>query len=212
MLVQIIGWLLHHANAAPPPYQREAFYQLKDRLLHRYGRRTGRDVQHIVKPCWNGPCWRCGHTGIYHQFWVLLERWTLGGWTFHRPIQRFLRSPSEDTGQDLPVTIEGTIRHDNPGPLATECALWLALRFDRALFRRLFFGSLVLRWTGWPLACLQQLFHRVRLAWTRYGPRRCHGCGHVFLPGHRPRDPHRCQPCESVYRLRVAELAEEIPF
>jgi hypothetical protein len=59
---------------------------------------------------------------------VVLERWQLGRFTFHRPVQRL-------SATSRPVTIEGYIRHESPGPIAAESALWLALLFDRALFR-----------------------------------------------------------------------------
>jgi hypothetical protein len=205
MLARLLGWLLHNANASPPSSHRDAFYALKDRLLRRYGSRTGADIQHIRRPCWDGPCDRCSHTGIWSEFWVHLERWQLGAYPFHRPHRRTSTPPF------VPVTITGSIRHADPGPLASECALWLALCFDRPLFLQLLTGSMVIRWTAWPLTLLQQAGYRLRRTWRRHGLRRCDDCGRLFLRLLQT-TATRCAPCAHVSTVRVQTLGDDLPF
>ena len=49
MLYQrILAKLLHYANA-DPPIDRDRFYAVKDRLLSRYGRFEGHELQEIKK-------------------------------------------------------------------------------------------------------------------------------------------------------------------
>lgn len=146
MLQRLLGWLLHRANARPPEYVRETFYRLKSRLLVRYGRYIGDDVQDLSQECW-GPdrrsyvcpgngCPKCGGTGVYRERFVVLERWRLGRYTFHRPVER--RLPKM-----VPVrVIKGIIRHgDVPYDQAVDALLWLALVYDRELFRRVLRGT-----------------------------------------------------------------------
>lgn len=204
MLIHLIAWLLHRANARPPLTYRSEFYALKDRLLHRYGRRVGDDLQHIVKRCWNGPCWRCDDTGIYDQFWVRLERWQLGGRLFHRPLER------QRLAVPGPATITGFIRHQDYGALSAECALWLGLLFDRGLFWRVLASSCQSGLTWLPLVTLQQLVSRVRRHLREWSPRRCDDCGRLFLPIGRRRHAYVCRRCAHVCAARHA--LEEIPF
>lgn len=132
------------------------FYGIKDRVLKRFGRRVAWDRQHIVKECWsctngrfcgydNGyawvpmpeqPCSRCGGTGVYDEFWVLLEVWHLGGYEFHRPVQQirkgefFTVPPNGRTSIwiDFRKKIEGRIRH-SPHPCANRAFWVLAVIF-----------------------------------------------------------------------------------
>src|SRR2546430_712949 len=97
---RILALLLHYANANPP-WNRTEFYSLKNRLLIRYAKFRGYDLQIIKKECW-GPldpdgdygdhtgcqgrfCPHCGGTGIFDVRWVRLERWQWGRYLFHRP-------------------------------------------------------------------------------------------------------------------------------
>lgn len=103
--------VLKHANASPPPHGRDEFYRLKEAILNRYGERDGEDVQEIRHDCWGadydrcGPtCRKCGGTGIWHRFYVELERWKMGGQVFHKPLNRLAFCAK-------PVTIQGKIRH-----------------------------------------------------------------------------------------------------
>ncbi len=206
LLVPLVAWLLHHANAHPPMHQRERFYHLKDRLLKRYGRRTGTDLQHIVKACWDGPCPRCHHTGVWEESYITLERWQLGRYPFHRPLER-LAAPRG------PVTIEGYISH--PGHslrTSRECALWLALLFDRTLLWRLLTHTVSLGWTLAPLLALKQAGWAMARAWHRVGLRRCHECHGLFLALGRPAWSLRCPACEQKHALALTANADDLPF
>lgn len=206
MIIALVAWLLHRANASPPVNDREQFYALKDQILRRYGQQVGEDLQHIVKPCWTGPCARCGLTGIWDEFYVRLERWQLGRSVFHRPIQRL-------SATFRPVTIEGTIRHPAYGALATECALWLALVFDRPLFWRiLLHRPWSSGWSPYPLVLVEEILHALRGLWTRHGMRRCGACGRRFLGLGRPWAATRCRRCEHVWAVTQQRLADDIPF
>jgi hypothetical protein len=202
-----LGWLLHHATAGPPLTQRERFYTLKGRLLRTSGRLIGDDWQHMVKACWDGPCSRCSGTGSSDEFWVALERWALGRFVFHRPISRTHTAPT------VPVTIEGDLRHADPGPVATECALWLAFAFDRTLCWAILLGPGDPTWSWWPLGMVQQLSAWARRAWHRDGPRRCEDCGRPFLRvgrDARPWTAWRCCSCDHIRGL--ADVPEDLPF
>jgi hypothetical protein len=153
MLIRVLTWLLVRANAKPPHSHREPFYQLKDRLLHRFGRLIGTEWQHIRKTCWScddgvrddgDSCWKCGGTGIYQQTWVLLQRWEIGGAIFHRPVRR---TPLDPHGV---VTIHGYITHPEYRADTTEALLWLALLFDRRLFWGVLRGGYLLDWSWHP--------------------------------------------------------------
>ncbi|WP_022667902.1 hypothetical protein [Desulfospira joergensenii] len=132
----LLSKILHAANSdVTRPFW---FYGIKDRILKRFGRRIAWDQQHIVKKCWscvngkfsgfdNGydwvpmpeqPCYRCCGTGIYDEFWVLLEVWHLGAHEFHRPVQRirkgeYFTAPNGWTSIwcDFRKKIEGKITH-----------------------------------------------------------------------------------------------------
>ena len=144
---RLLGWLLHLANGHPPTNHTAAFYRLKERLL--VGRQNGFDVQRLGARCWGwywaggcvgAKCAKCGGTGFYWQRWVILERYELGGYTFHRPGRVFSHPPY---GVGLPEgvnLIEGYIRHEDVDwNSSREAALWLALIFDLGLFVRLLF-------------------------------------------------------------------------
>lgn len=196
---EILGALLQSANSHPPVLAKGDFYRLKDRILRRYGELVRHDLQHIKKPCWgcngtgtftgcdNGwswvecpptPCLRCGATGVYSEFWTVLEVWRLGGRHFHRPLFRthneqdprlvhFASGLLFDDGR----RIEGYIEH-KPHRHAAEAAYILALLFDRPLFWRLW-GSCghrrkhtPLAWTGSVAFWFRYKIRSVRSAWV----------------------------------------------
>jgi hypothetical protein len=175
-----LGLLLHLANAHPPSGRRSEFYALKDRLLRRYGALIDYDVQHIVDKCWGDSdrlgcegkwCGRCGGTGIWRDRWIVLERWELGSWIFHRPTN-LLRAPNA-----LPRVIEGRIEHRDVHPrTAGEATLWLALLFDRPLFWRLLTTSRFCGWQWRPMLALQSVTMQV----THKFRRRSCWCGRRF--------------------------------
>ena len=56
----MIGRLLHIANSYPEAVDKKRFYAMKDRILRRYGRRDGFDIQHVA----GKKCWSCDGTGV----------------------------------------------------------------------------------------------------------------------------------------------------
>lgn len=132
--------VLRHANSDPPfiQPQRESFYALKQAILEAFGTRDGEDVQHIVDKCYrctdgiytgryyDDPddgvtCWKCGGTGKFREYCVVLDRWILAKHVFHRPARRVV-------GSLVPCTIEGRIRHRR-SKMAKAAQLVLALIF-----------------------------------------------------------------------------------
>ncbi len=151
MLNRLLGWLLHNANSAPPWYGRKEFYEMKSRLLLRYGTPRYSELQHFQpKECWHctrphrwycdecdefGKCCRCSGTRIYlPEIWVKLIVYELGKYTFHYPVAKLYELPEGRTAK-----YEGKIIHDlKPYLLPDECRLWLELAFNtRYFFRRL---------------------------------------------------------------------------
>jgi hypothetical protein len=192
---RLVARLLWLANGDPPMTGRADFYAMKARLLARYGRVVGRDVQEVVKTCYGCDgsgiypysgcdcdstscrwcsCRRCGGTGVYDRFWCVLTRHEFGGHVFHTPGERTWRKPAE------PVTIHGRIQHTYRGRAADEAALWLALMYDRRLFGRLMTS-------GWPcgptwrypLCTLRKLTGRLAMQLSRLRRHRCH-CGRTY--------------------------------
>ncbi len=136
-----------------------------------------------------------------------LERWQLGRHTFHRP-QRTLSATPRLT------TIEGRIRHAGHSlRMSRECALWLALLFDRALFRRLIMHSVSLGWTAWPLLALKQAGWALTRGWRSYAVRRCTQCTHLFLALRQPFWALRCPTCDAAAHARaLAATGDDLPF
>lgn len=100
--LKILAWLLYNANTNPGFIYKKSFYNIKDQILKKYGELIGHDIQHIKKPCfacdstgifkchWKLPetCWRCGGSGVYEEFFVLLSVYRLGKYEFHLPRER----------------------------------------------------------------------------------------------------------------------------
>lgn len=217
---RIIARLLWMANTRPPAVHRREFYDLKDRLLHRYAIAVGEDIQRIRKVCWdcdgsgvvNGrwiseaaayslaECDRCDGTGIYNTIYVALKRWDFAGYVFHQPQCRLYKLRPGDQ-----VAIEGYVQHANlKGHRAKEAQLWLALLCDRRLFwRMLTRGGCALGWYGLPMCNVQRAVYVMRdvRLWWRWRPRRCQMCGCRLWPWRR----YGCDFCSP-------ECYESIPF
>jgi hypothetical protein len=209
---RILSYLLWLANSKPPMTNRDGFYAMKSRLLRRYGTRDGTDLQEIPgKPCFNcngtgltlggyraWTCRKCDGTGDYRAgFWCQLERWRLGGRVFHIPGPRLYKRP------DGLVSFTGYVQHSAyvSYSAATEAAMWLALAFDRPLFRKMFRASKPAYWSWLPLHNLQRVVNTVawpmrswlaqcscgRRLWRRGGWCICRRCEHRLNRGHAPR-------------------------
>jgi hypothetical protein len=159
MVRLILSWLLHQANRCDD--RREQFYPIKDRILQRYGKEVGYDIQHITgKKChscggkgyhtyysmyppysaydWKD-CWHCTSGWYKLPQWNCLARIRFGRYTFHRPLKRehAVRTPWTENEMgwkvmDRPV-IEGYIEHT--GSWFSEWALLILFRiYDRKSF------------------------------------------------------------------------------
>lgn len=105
MIKRILSYLLHHANRE---YRSEEFYQVKDRILTRYGKVVGHDVQFIEgkkcnscqgrgyhykygrngKPYDTADCNHCWGGWYKQPAWVLLQRIQFGKYIFHKPFEK----------------------------------------------------------------------------------------------------------------------------
>lgn len=199
-----LGYLLHLANSSPG-WDRRRFYDMKTRILLLHGRADGFDIQRIPpKECWtcggsgwfshNDRCRRCGGSGQYAgPVWVVLQRYLLGGFTFHIPRERSYVKPDPDT-----TNIHGYIEHADCGVKAKEAGLWLALIFDRGLWWREMTTSAYCRWQWWPMLALNRVCMRCAMVWSDC-KRRC-SCGrHTWKSNH-----FVCKACDHV--------REEPPF
>lgn len=166
-LRETLGFVLHVANSSPG-IDRHGFYAMKEQILRRFGTLCALDTQHIVKPCWGcdgrgrrpnrwgvpDVCGRCWGSGIFHERFVLLERWNLGGWIFHRPACDLPASTDRAS-----VTIRGRIEHYSYGAWSKEAQCWLALLFDLDLFYSLMTTSYPCGWRWGPMGLLNKLLY-----------------------------------------------------
>jgi len=155
---KIISELLWLANSRPPALERESFYKMKSVLLNRYGKKSGIDVQHIKKECWE-----CNKNGIYQEFWTMLQKYQLGNHIFHVPIsERLYENPN------IKVTITDYIKHKSPKYyLSAEALYWLALIYDRQLFWNTFghCGHISKKYT--PLVILGTWIFKSKQIWRK---------------------------------------------
>lgn len=121
--ILFLSWLLHRANRET---KSSYFYTIKNKILKKYAKHLGYDVQFIEgKKChscngtgifhgyhWSGDeyfdnCYRC-HRGWYKRpVWNILEKVQFGKYIFHQPYQRAYEKPDIST----PI-IEGYIEHN----------------------------------------------------------------------------------------------------
>lgn len=143
-MLNLLGKVIWIVNSDPPHQLRDEFYLIKNKLLKRFGKRVGQDLQHIYKACWHcnylacdeceqfDVCCKCLGTNIYRQFWSRLDIYQIGSFRFHLPVERLYKDPGE------PVTIKSYIQHEERGSyfLRMELLLWLIVFFDPAYLLR----------------------------------------------------------------------------
>lgn len=148
----VISKLLYLANQRPDFICKPEFYQLKDKLIKKYGKKIGTDYQYIEKECFtcNGTgvyadqykretCNNCFGTGKYDEFVSQLDKYKIGKHEFHLPVKRYYRYSSGFIGVMAKVNIKGYIRHNCENPyLCDEAKLWLFLLFNKKTFRKIF--------------------------------------------------------------------------
>jgi len=215
---KFLAWLLWHANAVMgSSVDRFAAYAIKERILRRWGRLVGEDIQHIKRECYScdgsgyyyagEDCWLCGGTGIYDEKWIRLERWEFGGHIFHRPIGN-MWPPMNGM-----VTVEGRIYHtDRNDAASNDALLWLALLFDRRFFSQQLTRARGHRELWRPMLALQALVFELRPR-SRFrqfviARRNCIMCHRDFWRLFNRGSHHQCAAC-SAQHLAVDD---ELPF
>jgi hypothetical protein len=195
MFRRLIGRLLHITNTFPEQFGKKDFYEVKARILERYGKPDGLyDIQHIPgKPCWScegtgglyepGGCYKCWGDGWYKRpFWVPLKRYHLGRYVFHRPEERSYERPEPGV-----TKIHGYIKHPHYSRRKIQIAgLILFAMFDRKLFRQ----------------CLAEEWDRLWV--VRILSRRCIDCKRRVWSTKR----WRCRVCQVV----LDRMPKEVPF
>lgn len=155
VILNLLGFVLHIANSDPPRLRqpRDDFFDLKDAILKRYGTLLTAEIQHIKKECWlcggsgkferwDGnfePCRKCGGTGIFDEFWVILSKYRLGRHCFHMPVVKYHRRDLDAKGYRSPEgqMINGYVVHGHYRyHLSCECFYWLTLFFNPRFFLR----------------------------------------------------------------------------
>lgn len=145
----MLAWLLHIANSSP--IDKEAFYPVKTRILKRFAIKDGTDLQELAgKRCWSCDgsgifvhhysgdedyCHKCGGNGWYKSpCYVTLQRWELGRYVFHEPIDRKYCAPP--SGLIVRSIVTGYVQHRHYSFRAVRWAtLTIGLIFDRDLAR-----------------------------------------------------------------------------
>jgi len=220
-----IGELLELANRE---FRSQEFYKLKDRILKSLGAKAGVDTQHVMKTCQycrgegkmpkevmlygtpyitkGDPCWRCNGTGVYQEFWVMLDVYQLGRRSFHLPVDRqYNRELFDKILQALNIVpgkhFEGLIKHTPPRwQLGREAGWWLILLFDRSSLHSYYFGrNYQYGFVFTPLLLVNNLiyftstaYYRIKNSLVNY--RRQH-CRHEFPSTTDPWASDECQKC-----------------
>lgn len=120
--IQILSWLLHHANRSITQQEKAIFYDIKNQLLKQYGICRSYEVQFIqgkrCRACHgtgrhqtyyksSDECWLCNGTGWYaHPRWNYLAIYEFGNYTFHKPTNTVYQKPSISLN-----IIDGYIEH-----------------------------------------------------------------------------------------------------
>lgn len=145
---KVLSWLLHHANREG---RNENFYAIKNRLLSKYGKHIGYDVQFIEgKKCYScegtgehkkydyhgrvydvDACYRCYDGWYKRPTWNILQKVQFGKFIFHQPYQRAYKKPTDIAT----AIIEGYIEHNRSkhGKLALSV---LFLIYERGYVKR----------------------------------------------------------------------------
>lgn len=143
----ILAWLLFHANKSKD----KRFYEIKNRILKKYGNPIGFDIQHIEgKQCfscggtgthhyinWEGEeydrdtCWHCSGTGWFKRpVWNYLYQIKFGRYVFHQPFERAYIKP-----EGTLLVFVGYVEHNKTK--YTDFALFLLfLAFEKGYLKR----------------------------------------------------------------------------
>lgn len=205
---EVIAKLLHIANSEPPGQKvwKDRFYGIKNRILHRWGKRDGIDLQAFDgKRCWSCEgtgglyepcgCYKCDGTGWYRSPRIVqLNRWRLGRYVFHEPGLVVWREAKKNDK----IAFRGYIEHANYSHRSVMIArILLGLLFDR----------------GFAWESFKQFIGRTKLAYRirALTTRRCDGCDRrVWSWKH-----WRCKTCKAKLQADLArqvEDDEERPF
>jgi len=145
--ISILSWLIHHANREG---RNEYFYRIKNRVLVKYGKHIGYDVQFIEgKKChscggtgeyakygWNGQvydfvdCYRCFNGWHKRPTWNVLERVQFGKYIFHQPLKQLFKGPSKND-----KIISGYINHKQ-SKYGTYALTALFLLYEKGYLKR----------------------------------------------------------------------------
>ena len=161
-LLKILFWLIHHANRNT---KSENFYAIKSKILQKYGKNAGYDVQYFKgikcnscsgrgahpKYSWTtgkiydwADCYHCWGGWYRPAKYVLLERFQLGKYIFHQPKSTHYSNDKIE----VPITcrIEGFVEHKH-SKYGDNALTILYILFD---FKR---------WARMKIACCGNSYH-----------------------------------------------------
>lgn len=167
---KLLSWLLHHANRGDHYSYKGYFYPIKNKILSKYGKYKGIDVQFIE----GKKCYRCNGTGVYvgyyemsGQKWtdtchscsrgwyklpryVILKKIQLGKYLFHQPSYSYESSKKILAAKNVNY-IQGYIEHDE-SKYSEICSKILFFIYDYKIFKLRYVCSLGVGWcTYWWL-------------------------------------------------------------
>lgn len=174
----ILSWLLYHANKKGDFY----FYQIKNKLLKKYGEFICYDVQFIEgKKCYScegtglyskyehgigwikETCWNCTKGWYKRPVWNILARMKFGKYEFHQPYQRAYEKPDNSI-----QIIEGYFDHKRTS--YTEFALFvLHLIYEKGYLKRYYKELYGWRLYWWlPRNYLHNIVHLIKFRTQSY--------------------------------------------
>jgi|GEM_PF-2250696 hypothetical protein len=171
--INILSWLLFHANQKPSP----EFYEIKNRILSKYGKHICYDVQFIE----GKECWSCGGTGIHKHYswydgkvtdidacwncndgwyklpvWNILSRVQFGKYdSFHQPWKRVYEKP-DITNQIIEGYIEKT-----PDKYSSFALTILFLTYEKGYLKRWYKSQGLGYYSSWksPSKFINNIIH-----------------------------------------------------
>lgn len=200
----MLAKLLHIANSDPPSNEclKKRFYDMKNRILHRWGKPDGSDLQAFKgKPCWSCEgtgglyephgCYKCDGTGWYKSPRIVqLKRWKFGGYVFHEPGLVIWREAKQSDNIKFHGRVEHTFYRVRTVLMAR---ILLGLIYDRG-----FAWHFIKAWVSGTGCRLAYILNALR---TRH----CSICYRRILSW----KSWRCKACD---RKLKAPVDEDVPF
>lgn len=209
---KLLAKLLHLANSNPP-CPSDDFYDLKKKLLQKYGTCQGSLIQQINRECYGyyNPNWcdyegcigtdclKCNGSGVFDSTYHRLIKWEWCRYSFLIPDEwKWI-----DRGEKLFPDIVGRVEHKVKSyRMAREAHFWLyLLAGEWGMLRNEFDGSHHVQCRLWPMLNLQRAWAKIYRPYKELRKlvrgRHCFCCGKKYYLEH---DMHgHCKACSEKY-------------